>query len=191
MGAWSPSRLQLKYPMSLGVFGTYEEAQKAVDYLSDHAFPVENAMIVGTDLRTVERVTGRITKGRVAAGGAMSGAWLGAFVGMIFAMFDQAGFSSITFLMTMVFGAVFGLVWALIGYAVTGGHRDFTSVSQVVATKYELLVEHKVVAQGRDLLTQMDPMRAAQVAAEAEITKARAAEAEAALRRESGQVPPA
>lgn len=184
----SPSRLQLKYPMSLGVFDSYEEAQKAVDYLSDHAFPVENVMIVGTDLRTVERVTGRLTRGRVAAGGLMSGAWLGAFVGMIFALFDQAGFSSLTFIATMLFGAVFGLIWALIGYAFTGGHRDFTSVSQVVATKYEVLVEHRFAVQARELLTKMDPMRAARLVAQAEIEKARAAEAAAQER--AGGIPP-
>lgn len=188
IGTIPPSRLQLQYPMSLGVFDTYEEAQKAVDYLSDHEFPVENVMIVGTDLRTVERITGRLTRGRVAAGGLMSGAWLGAFVAMVFSLFDQAGFNAITFLMTMVFGAIFGLIWALIGYNFTGGHRDFTSVSQVVATKYEVLVEHKFVTRGRELLTEMDPLRAAQQAAQVEIDKARAAEA--ARAQQIGQVPP-
>jgi len=46
-------------------------------------------------------------------------------------------------------------VWAVIGYAATRGRRDFTSVSQVVATRYEVLVEHKFAQQGRDLLTKM------------------------------------
>jgi hypothetical protein len=55
----------------------------------------------------------------------------------------------------MVFGAVFGLVWALAGYAATRGRRDFTSVSQVVATRYEVLVEHKFAEQGRQLLATM------------------------------------
>ena len=34
-------------------------AQKAVDYLADNEFPVENCLIVGTDLKQMERVTGR------------------------------------------------------------------------------------------------------------------------------------
>ena len=59
--------------MSLGTFEKYEQAQRAVDYLSDHEFPVENCMIVGTDLKQVERVTGRLTRGRVAGAGALSG----------------------------------------------------------------------------------------------------------------------
>jgi len=75
----------------------------------------------------------------------------------------------------VLFGAVFGLIWALIGYALTGGNRDFTSVTQVVATQYEVLVEHKFVQQGRELLAQMDPMAAAQ----AQVQAAREAEAAA------------
>ena len=58
----------------------------------------------------------------------------------------------IRILTTAVFGAVFGLVWALAGYAATRGQRDFSSVTQVVATKYEVLVEHKHAGQARDLL---------------------------------------
>ena len=56
---------------------------------------------------------------------------------------------------TMVIGALFGVVWALVGYAATRGQRDFSSVTSVVATKYEVLVEHKVAAQARELLAQL------------------------------------
>ena len=48
----------------------------------------------------------------------------------------------------MLFGALFGLIWALVGYAATRGQRDFSSVTQVVATRYEVLVEHKVRRPG-------------------------------------------
>ena len=56
----SRAGLNLEYPMSLGRYEKYEEAQKAVDYLSDHEFPVQNVLIVGTDLKQVERITGRV-----------------------------------------------------------------------------------------------------------------------------------
>ena len=171
--------LSLEYPMSLAVYDTYPEAQKAVDFLSDHQFPVQDVLIVGTDLRQLERVTGRLTTGRVLAGGVLSGAWLGLLIGLIFSMFST-GFGLANVFGTIVFGAVFGMVWALVGYLVTRGQRDFTSVSMVVATKYEILVEHKHAARGRELLTELDPMRAAQQAADAEIAKARAAEAQVA-----------
>ncbi|MDN6762726.1 general stress protein, partial [Acidipropionibacterium jensenii] len=57
------SLLQLDYPQSVIVVDDYQTAQKIVDHLSDQEFPVENLCIVGTDLRTVERVTGRKTWG--------------------------------------------------------------------------------------------------------------------------------
>lgn len=69
---------------------------------------------------------------------------------MIFALFDTSGFAWTSVLMTVVFGAVFGAIWAFVGYSLTGGQRDFTSVTQVVATKYEVLTEHKHAARGRE-----------------------------------------
>ena len=148
------SALSLDYPMSLGVYERYEQAQKAVDYLSDHEFPVQNCLIVGTELKQVERVTGRLTTGKVAAGGLLSGLWLGLFVGLVVSLFGTGGTFAII-ASTMLFGAVFGLVWGLAGYLATRGRRDFTSVSQVVATRYEVLVEHKYAEQGRQLLATM------------------------------------
>ena len=65
--------LTLDYPLSIGVFGTYSEAQRAVDALSDAGCPVQNCLIVCTDLRQLGRVTGRLTWGRVLLGGALSG----------------------------------------------------------------------------------------------------------------------
>ena len=58
-------------------------------------------------------------------------------------------------LSTVLIGALFGVIWALVGYALTRGQRDFSSVTSVVATKYEVLVEHKVAAQARELLAQL------------------------------------
>ena len=158
--------LSLEYPMSLGVHDTYASAQKVVDYLSDHEFPVENVLIVGTDLKQLERVTGRLTRSRILLGGLLSGAWLRLLIWLIFALFDTSGFSWTSVVATVVFGSVFGAIWAFVGYSLTGGQRDFTSVTQVVATKYEVLTEHKHAARGRELLAQMDPMAAAQAEAQ-------------------------
>lgn len=150
----SRAALSLQFPQSLGVYDDYADAQKAVDHLADNGFPVENVLIVGTDLKQVERVTGRLTTGRVALGGALSGVWLGLFVGLIFSLFGTGEVFAVI-ASTALFGALFGLIWALTGYAMTRGRRDFTSVQQVVATKYEVLVEHKVAAQGRELLADL------------------------------------
>ena len=63
------SPLKLQFPQSLAVYDDYEAAQRTVDFLSDSKFPVEQCMIVGTDLKRIERITGRLTTGRVALGG--------------------------------------------------------------------------------------------------------------------------
>ena len=178
--------LSLEYPMSLGVYDSYDDAQKAVDYLSDHEFPVQDLLIVGTDLKQLERVTGRLTRGRVIGAGALSGAWLGLFVGTIFALFDPSGFNIVSVVATVAFGAVFGMIWAAVGYRFTGGERDFTSVSQVVAAKYEVLCEHKHAQRGREMLVEMDPMRAA----EQEVRRAREAEQARAAQQPQQPQPP-
>jgi F0F1-type ATP synthase assembly protein I len=162
MGTPSPGRaaaasspIGLDFPQSLAVYDDYAAAQKAVDFLSDNKFPVEQCMIVGTDLKRIERITGRLTTGRVAIGGLVSGIWLGLFVGLVLSLFSDGSSWIATVLATMVFGAAFGVIWALVGYAATRGQRDFSSVTQVVATKYEVLVEHKSAAQARELLAQL------------------------------------
>jgi hypothetical protein len=146
--------LKLEFPQSLAVYDDYAAAQKSVDFLSDNQFPVQHLMIVGTDLKRVERITGRLTTGRVALGGVLSGLWLGLFVGLIFSFFVDENVLAMI-LSTVALGAVFGVVWALLGYALTRGQRDFSSVTSVVATRYEVLVEHKVADQARELLAKL------------------------------------
>ncbi len=148
--------LSLEYPMSLGTYDDYSQAQHVVDQLADREFPVQNVLIVGTELKSIERVTGRLTHGKVAAAGAMSGLWMGLFVGIAFALFGKQ--NQLAFLITTpILGAVFGLVWSQIGFraATRGGTRDFASVSQVIATKYEVLVEHRFIEQARHLIGEM------------------------------------
>lgn len=145
------SPLKLQFPQSLAVYDDYAKAQKSVDFLSDAEFPVEHLMIVGTDLKRIERVTGRLTWSKIAIGGILSGLWLGIFIGLIFALFTTSAIWEVL-LSAALMGATFGLVWALVGYAFTRGQRDFSSVTQVVATKYEVLVEHSHAARARELL---------------------------------------
>ena len=145
------SPLKLQFPQSLAVYDDYAKAQKSVDFLSDAEFPVEHLMIVGTDLKRIERVTGRLTWSKIAIGGILSGLWLGIFIGLVFALFTTSAIWEVL-LSAALMGATFGLVWALVGYAFTRGQRDFSSVTQVVATKYEVLVEHSHAARARELL---------------------------------------
>ena len=151
----SANLLSLEYPQSLVTYDEYGAAQKAVDFLSDREFPVQNCMIVGTDLKQVERITGRLTNGRVAALGAMSGLWLGLFVGLILSFFGEGDNELAMIVSAALMGAAFGCIWSLLGYLATRGQRDFSSVSAVVATKYEVLVEHKLLAKAQELLAEL------------------------------------
>lgn len=150
-GLTPASPLKLKFPQSLAVYDDYAKAQKSVDFLADADFPVSQLMIVGTDLKRIERVTGRLTWSKIAVGGILSGLWFGIFIGLVFALFTEENLWQVL-LSTAFIGATFGLVWALIGYALTRGQRDFSSITQVVATKYEVLVEHTDAARARELL---------------------------------------
>ncbi|WP_051702801.1 general stress protein [Oerskovia turbata] len=141
-------------------YATYLEAQKAVDYLSDNKFAVEFVTIVGTDLRMVERVMGRLTYGRVALAGLASGAWFGLFVGLLLYMFNSGGG---LMLAAIGLGAGFGLLFSVLSYSLTGGKRDFTSSSQIVASSYALLCLAERAGDARRLLSQM-PDGAAAVA---------------------------
>lgn len=133
----------------IAVYATYAEAQKAVHYLSAEHFPVEHITIFGTNLHSVERVTGRLSYGRVAIAGAMSGAWFGLFIGLLLSLFGGPGVTTgITFI-AITLGAGFGLLFSVLSYAVTRSRRDFTSSSQIVAGQYAILCEpdHAVAAQ--------------------------------------------
>ena len=145
------SALQLSSPRSLAVYDTYEDAQRAVDYLSDHGFAVQNVLIVGTDLKQVERVTGRMSWAKAIGSGALSGMWLGLMVGLLMSAFGN-GPAMPTVASAVIAGAFFFGVWGAIGYALTHGKRDFTSVSQVVATRYEILVEQATFAEADRIL---------------------------------------
>jgi hypothetical protein len=147
----------LEYPQPLGTYDTYEQAQRAVDYLSDHEFPVQNLAIVGTDLRQFERVTGRLTYAKAAGAGAASGAWFGVLLGILLWLFASGTprASLLTLLGPIVLGALFGAAFGAAGYAATGGRRDFTSVRTIIATRYEVLCEHRVAQEARDLLARL------------------------------------
>nr|WP_207631323.1 MULTISPECIES: general stress protein [unclassified Actinopolyspora] len=139
----------------IGSYGTYEEAQRAVDHLADNDFPVQEVTIVGVDLMLVERVTGRLTWARVLGGGAASGAWFGLFVGLIMGIFSEQSAWLGPLLVGLGAGVVFGLIFAAVTYASTRGRRDFSSSSQIVAGRYDVLSQPKHAEQARDMLARL------------------------------------
>ena len=162
IAAANTSLFKLEYPQSVGIYGTYEDAQRAVDHLADNKFPVANLAIVGTDLKLMERVTGRRSWGSVLSQGVMSGISTGLMVGLFILILSPSNNFFVQLLLALAIGITIGVVFAALGYAMSRGRRDFTSVSQTVANKYEILCEHKVAPQARDLLVQVPGARAAQ-----------------------------
>ena len=134
-------------------FATYPEAQHAVDSLSDDGFPVQVLMIVGTDLRQVERITGRMSWGRAVASGAMSGLWLGIFFGAVLSILSPSTGSGagLNMLTCVLLGILWGILFQVIAYAMTRGRRDFTSISQVVASRYSILAAERATEAAQAL----------------------------------------
>ena len=131
-------------------YETYPEAQQAVDVLARADFPVDKVSIVGSDLKSVERVTGKLTWGRVAVAGAASGAWLGIFFGLLLVIFSPA--VSYAFVIAAVLiGAGFGMLFGIVSYAINRRRRDYTSVMQVIASSYSVVVDPDLANRARNL----------------------------------------
>lgn len=155
------SILSLKYPQLVAEYETYEAAQTAVDFLADRKFDVRSLCIVGTNLKSIERVTGRRTWGNVLAQGAISGLGTGSLVGVMIFLFTPGSSLLVMLMVGLLLGVTVGVLTAGLGYAASGGKRDFNSIRQTIATKYELLAEHNRVAEARELLAQEPGTRAA------------------------------
>ena len=140
----------------VGSYDTYLEAQRAVDFLSDEQFPVQHVSIVGSDLRMVENVLGRLTRGRAAMAGAASGVWFGLFVGVLLSIFADGNAVGII-LSALVYGALMGAVFGFVGHALSGGKRDFTSRSKIVASSYEIRCTWAEADRAREVLARMTP----------------------------------
>lgn len=137
----------------------YEEAQRAVDYLSDNRFPVQNVAIVGAGLKSVEQVTGRRGYLQAAGGSALSGAAVGILLGWLFGLFNWVA-PLISALVLAFWGLVIGLavgaVVGLLSHLATRGRRDFSSVRTVAAEHYDIVVNAEVADEAQRLLAGMD-----------------------------------
>lgn len=141
---------------ALGSYPQYEQAQAVVDHLSDNGFAVEHVTIVGADLRLVEQVTGRLTRGRAAAAGAASTGWLGLLFGFFVGIFADSSTAPFALaLYGFVLGAIAGAVLGFAAHTATGGRRDFSSMTGIAATRYEVLVDPGAADEAERLLAQM------------------------------------
>lgn len=140
----------------VGTYDSYPEAQAVVDRLAKAEFEVSKVSIVGNDLKTVERVTGRLTYGRAALAGAVSGAWFGVFFGLlillVYPVTNLAFFGA-----AALIGAGFGMLFSLIAYAINRRTHDFTSMTQVLASNYQVIVDPALAESAREVLARPEP----------------------------------
>lgn len=135
----------------VATYETYDEAQKAVVTLAEADFPVTQVSIVGNELTSVERVTGKLTSARAAVAGAASGAWLGLFLGLVTFLFSPV--PNLSFVVgAVIIGVGFGAIYGIVSYSITRRRRDFTSVMQVTATSYSVVVDPDSLHRARNVL---------------------------------------
>lgn len=139
---------------SVATFTVHQDAVAAVDRLSDAGFPVERTAIVGSGLRAVEQVTGRVTVGTAAGQGAIQGAVIGVFFALFFGLFFAGpGFFGLL-VYAVVLSALFGAVLGGFGHAALGGTRDFGTISAMQADQYDVMVDQEVADEATTLLAQ-------------------------------------
>jgi membrane protein required for beta-lactamase induction len=136
-------------------YSNYRDAERAVDWLSDQGFAVERVAIVGSGLRSVEQVAGRLTIGRAALTGALQGILIGLLFALLFGIF----FTGPEFLGLLVYaivaGAIFGALLGAVAHGAQGGRRDFTSVRGIEAERYEVQVDEEAADEAKRLLDSM------------------------------------
>jgi hypothetical protein len=148
-------------------FPTYEAAQKAVSTLIAADIPARDIAIVGQNLRSVERVTGRLGYASAARSGAINGMLLG----LLFAAILVIGSPSVpiqAFVGVLFVGIAIGMLLSIVTYSFVRRRRDFASVTQVVADTYEVTVAASSIQRARQVLgPQASPVPPAEPAAPA------------------------
>lgn len=129
-------------------FTQYEEAVAYVEKLVSNGFPAGFIAIVGTDVRTVERVRGKLSYARVALNGAITGSWMGLIFGFLFgdaAATEMNIASPLT--ASIMIGAGLGILFNVLRLSMMKSKRQFISQSSVIALKYQVQVPASLVGQ--------------------------------------------
>lgn len=133
-------------PRRIRSFPDRASAARFVDGLSEFDVDVSGVQIVGSDVRLVEVVMGRLSWVRATLHGAVTGLLVGMLVGLFYGLFDPvAPVTSAIF--GLSFGALLGLVvGALFGAArrALRGSDGFESTTALTAGRYDVLADPKV-----------------------------------------------
>ena len=90
--------------------------------------------------------------------GAASGAWFGLFVGVLLSLFASKNTNDFGLVIAaLLYGAVFGAIFGFVGHVLSGGKRDFTSRSKIVASSYDVHCTWAEADKAREVLARMSP----------------------------------
>lgn len=132
-------------------FPTYEQAQKAVSSLIAAEVPARDIAIVGSGLRSIERITGKLGYATAARSGALNGLMLGLLFAFIFVLGTPTAQIS-AFIGVLLIGMALGMLLSLGTYSIVRRRRDFASVMQVAADHYDVCVAATSVHKARGVL---------------------------------------
>ncbi len=152
---------------TVAAFPTYEGAQKAVSTLIAGEIPARDIAIVGTGLRSIERITGKLGYAAAARSGAINGVLLGLLFSAIFVLGTPSPPIQL-FVGVLFVGIAVGMLMSIIAFAIVRRRRDYASVVQVVADHYEVTVAPSSIHRARQLL---GPHRASRPAPEADLSE--------------------
>lgn len=140
---------------TVATFTTYEAAQKAVSTLIAADVPARDIAIVGQDLRSIEKVTGRLGYATAARQGAINGMLLG----LLFAAIFVLGTPEVPiqlFVGVLFVGIAVGMLMSIITYSFVRRRRDYASITQVIAERYDVTVLPASVHGARQALGRGD-----------------------------------
>ena len=165
MATMSPKQDGTSVPQgeTLATFTDYKQAVKYVEGMIENNFPARLVSIIGTDLKTIESIKGRLGYGRVSLSGALTGSWLGMFFGLIF---GATGAGTEAVLLTniaagVVIGAGIGMLLNVIRFSLTKNRRGFISGQMVVAKKYEVVVPKEQLTAAKTAVAAAKPAKPA------------------------------
>ena len=152
-------------PMTQGevvaTFAEYRDAVLYVEKLMTADFPPGSIAIVGNNLRSVERVRGRISNAKVAISGATSGMTVGLIVGLLSPVSTTSAnvvaVTAAALAQPMLIGAGVGMLFNIVRFSMSKNKRSFASVSMAVAKEYEVQVPGNLVAQAKRVAAGEEP----------------------------------
>ena len=142
-------------------FSQYADAVSYVEKLVRNNFPAGQIAIVGSDLRSVERVRGKMSYARVAFSGAITGAWIGLIYAFLFGPaldtenIAAAGNSSLG--SAIFIGAGAGMLFNVLRFSLSRNKRGFMSQSTFVASKYQVQVPANLLSQANEAAAAVEP----------------------------------